>query len=240
MSRRAMRAGVVWQRPPRSRSQVVRRVCEALEAEYGLPRHGNPTDPVDDLVYVVLSTRTPLPRAQRAYESLKEAYPDWGHLVDADVDEVATLLAPAGLSGRKAEWLQKSLSRIREDFGSLHDADLWSKPDDELAAYLTGLPGVSDKVARCVMAYTLNRPLLAVDVHVHRVSLRLGWTAEPRPEKAHEELEALIPSHRRHAYHVCCVAHGQRLCRSRNPRCGVCPVRRYCLYAATVEAAATS
>lgn len=240
MSRRAVRTGAVWRHSPRSRAQIVRRVCDALEAEYGLPRHGNPTDPVDDLVYVVLSTRTPLPRAQRAYEALKEAYPDWSQLVDADADEVATLLAPAGLSERKAEWLKKSLSRILDDFGSLHDPALWSALDAELIDYLTALPGVSDKVARCVMAYALDRPVLAVDVHVHRVSSRLGWTAEPRPEKAHDELEALIPPHRRHAYHVCCVAHGQHLCLSRNPQCGVCPVQHYCLYAATVKADAVS
>jgi endonuclease-3 len=63
---------------------------------------------------------------------------------------------------------------------------------------------------------------------VHRVARRLGWTARERPEQCHEELEALLPSHRYHAFHVDCIAHGRSLCTPSDPSCEECPIRRYC------------
>jgi hypothetical protein len=56
---------------PRRRAQVVRRVCEALTGTYGLPRFGNPANPIDDLVYIVLSNRTSPDMARAVYARLK-------------------------------------------------------------------------------------------------------------------------------------------------------------------------
>ena len=50
---------------------------------------------------------------------------------------------------------------------------------------------MADKVSRCVMVYTMGFEVLPVDAHMHRVAKRLGWTKIDRPEKSHDELEAL-------------------------------------------------
>lgn len=225
------RTGVIWERPPSSRGQIIRHVCEKLREEYGCPRHGNPEDPVEDLVYILLSNRTPPSRAQQVYDAFRDRFPDWDDVLEADREEVVDVLRPAGFANRRTDQIRSILLQIQEDFSDFEAGALWQKEDEDLLDYLTTFRGVSDKVARCVMMYTLDRDVLPVDVHVHRIASRLEWTDKERPGEAHEELEALIPSHRYYAFHVGCVAHGRSRCTASNPVCDGCPIRRYCAYA---------
>jgi len=220
--------GAIWQRSPHSRGQIVRYVCEILERTYGQPRHGNPADPIDDLVYVLLSNRTPPDRAKRIFHLLKKRLPSWQDVLSRDPEEVAEVLRPAGFANRRTRQLRETFEKILNDFGELRSGDLWEKSNEDLLDYLTDLRGVSDKVARCVMMYSLGRAVLPVDVHVHRVAVRLGWTRRKRPGKCHEELEALLPGHRYYSFHVGCVAHGRARCTASSPACEGCPIRRYC------------
>ena len=224
------RTGPIWERPPHSRDQIVRRVCERLEDTYGQPRHGNPEDPLEDLVYVLLSNRTPPNRAKHVYETFRDYFPVWSDVLEADRDEVVDVLRPAGFANRRADQIRSILAQLKEDFGDFQANRLWDKENDELLAYLTTFRGVSDKVARCVMMYALDRDVLPVDVHVHRVAYRLGWTARERPEQAHNELEALLPKHRYYLFHVDCVTHGRTHCTATDPDCEGCPIQRYCQY----------
>jgi len=225
------RTGGIWKRSPRSRGQVVRHVCENLDGEYGRPRHGNPKDPLDDLVYVLLSNQTPPERARSIYRQLKDRFSSWRGLLGADQEDVYELIKPAGFGRRRTSQLRSIFKTLREDFGEVEADELWRWPDERLLDYLTSLRGVSGKVARCVMMYASGREVLPVDVHVHRVAVRLGWTSRSRPEQCHEELEVLLPRHRYYAFHVDCISHGRTLCTSSEPSCRSCPVRRYCSYA---------
>ena len=222
--------GQVWSRSAQSRAQIVRRVCEKLEATYGRPRHGNPTDPLEDLVYVILSNRTPLRTARTVYEALRERFPSWGAVLDADYDEVFGVLRPAGFGKKRTEQIRALLLRIDADFDGFDDDALWKMEGNALLNYLTSLQGVSSKVARCVMMYTLHHEVLPVDIHTHRIASRLGWTKRRRPTQSHDELEAIVLPHRRYTFHVCCVAHGRELCTASKPACPPCPLKRYCRY----------
>ena len=95
---------------------------------------------------------------------------------------------------------------------------------------LITLPGVSDKVAKCVMMYTMGKQVLPVDAHVHRVTRRLGWTSRKRADQTHEELEALIRPEQRYNFHVNCIQHGRLICIPHTPICNICPVNQYCEY----------
>jgi endonuclease-3 len=212
-----------------------------LEATYGRPRHGNPTGPLADLVYVTLSNATQPGNAHQVYRALRERYPTWRALLGAPRDEVAAVLRPAGFAHRRAEWYQEALACILRDVGSLEEdevEDAWaSLSDAKLLDHLTGLPGVGPKVARCVMLYALDRDVLPVDRHVYRLAVRLGWTDAAAPETSHGELEALVPPHRRYVFHVCGVAHGRARCFETDPACEECPVQRHCRYYAEVVSA---
>ena len=211
----------------RARSQVVRRVCEKLESAYGPPRLGNPEDPLDDLMYVLLSNKTPPKRAQATYAKLKEDLPIWDDVFNADPSDVISVLKPAGFAVKRTKQMQAILRKIREDFGACSLVKLSRNSQSETYNYLTSLPGVSAKIAKCVMMYTLGFDVLPVDVHVHRIARRLGWTKIDRPEKSHEELERLIPPERRYAFHVDCIAHGRALCHATNPKCDPCVIKNY-------------
>lgn len=223
--------GDFWNRSPRSRGQITRNVCERLDQEYRRPRHGNPTDPIDDLVYVVLSNQTPQARALRIFRKLKRCFPSWQDLLEADPDDVEEVIRPAGFAHRRTRQFQEAFEQILEDFGDLRSSELWQKGDGDLLDYLTSLRGISDKVARCVMMYTLERKVLPVDVHVHRIAKRLNWTNRNHPRDSHQELESLLPEHRYYSFHVGSVAHGRLRCTATNPACDACPIRRYCSHA---------
>jgi len=221
--------GLIWRKSPKARSQVVNRVCEALEAEYGRPRLGNPAKPLDDLIFILISNRTSPHLAEQTYWQLKRTFPRWEDVLESSPARLRTILKPAGLSRKKSQQIRSLLRKVKNDFGKCTLNPLARWEDDRIHRYLTQLSGVSDKVAKCVMLYTLSSEVLPVDVHVYRVSKRLGWTNRGRAAQAHEELEALIPPSKRYAFHVDCIAHGRSVCRS-IPDCYHCNIRRDCEY----------
>jgi endonuclease III len=225
-----VRSGAVWQEPARARAQVVRRVCETLLCEYGKPRFGNPHNPIEDLVYIVLSNKTGPDIARKVFRELKREFFTWEELADARLGHLRRILTPAGLSDVKSRQLRAALRKVRKDFGRCSLSGLKGEPGEEVESYLTSLPGVSDKVAKCIMMYTLGCEVLPVDTHVHRVARRLGWTSRKRSDQCHEELEALIKPQYRYAFHVGCIVHGRQICRPTMPLCGNCVIRRYCKY----------
>lgn len=223
-------SGAIWQKPSRVRCRIVENVCEILKGSYGTPRLGNPSDPLDDLVFIILSNKTGPKTASRTFRALRERFRQWEDLLAVPISEVRRLLKPAGLSAVKSRQLRAAIRSIRDRFGRCDLNALRGKPDKEIEAFLVTMPGVSEKVAKCVMMYTLNAKVLPVDVHVHRVTGRLGWTSRKRADQCHEELESLVPPRSRYAFHVACVLHGRKVCRPHEPLCETCCINRSCEY----------
>jgi endonuclease III len=223
------KTGSIWGRRPKRRAQIVNRVCEALEEEYGRPRLGNPTKPLDDLIFILISNRTSPNLAEQTYQRLKKKFPQWDDILESPPWKLRAILKSSGLSRKKSQQIRSLLRKVKDDFGQCDLDELASWEEDDTNQYLKGLAGVSDKVAKCVMLYTLSSDVLPVDVHVYRVSKRLGWTARNRAAQTHDELEALIPPSKRFAFHVDCIAHGRSICRSK-PDCYRCKIRKDCDY----------
>ena len=224
------RTGTIWRKPVRVRLRHVEAVCEAFRQSYGTPRLGNPKEPLDDLVSIVVSNKTSPVMARVVYMRLKGRFKKWGDVLASPFGALRSILKPAGLSKVKSQQLRGTLRRIKKDFGACNLRGLRGKSEKEIHEYLTSLPGVSDKVAKCVAMYTMGAKVLPVDAHVHRVATRLGWTARKRADQCHEELESLVPPNWRYAFHVGCVLHGRTICRPMRPRCLECCVNHYCAY----------
>jgi len=224
------KTGAIWDKPKRQCSQIVRRVCEALERKYGKPRHGNPEDPLDDLIFIILSNKTSPKTARRIYEYIKNLYPNWDNALIESPENLRSAILPAGLATVKSIQIHSALNAIQNDLGCCDLNPLRGLPDEQLENYLTSLPGVSQKVAKCVMMYTFGSKVLPVDSHVHRISNRLGWTSRKRADQCHKELEELIPPKRRYALHVNCISHGRLICRPMKPNCESCLIIRNCDY----------
>lgn len=222
------KTGAIWRKPPSTRAQTVRDVCKTLTRTYGTPRFGNPSDPLDDLIYITLSNKTTPGTARSTYRCLQKRFGKWDEILTVPISVLRSVLRPAGLSAVKSRHIRGALRSIKKCFGTCDLTPLKLLAPQAAQDYLVGLPGVSEKVAKCVMMYTLNLGVLPVDTHVHRISSRLGWTTRRRADQCHPELEALVLPTLRKNFHVACIAHGRKVCRPRAPQCHDCCINRYC------------
>ncbi len=187
-------------------------------------------DPVTELVLTLLSQNTSDTNSGRAFQQLLRRYPDWDSIVDAPIEELEATIRPGGLARTKAPRMQALLIELRERLGPDWDASrLADMPIAEAKQWLTELPGVGPKTAACVLLFSLGRPALPVDTHVHRVAQRLGVIgAKVGAVPAHDLLEAQLPSEKYYDFHVALIRHGRRVCQARSPRCRQCVLRDRC------------
>lgn len=162
---------------------------------------------------------------------LREAYATWDELERAPVSAVAAVLREGGLHRQKARVIKQLLSRTRNVAGNLSLELLHSMDTDEAERFLTRLPGLSWKGARCVLLYSLHRDVLPVDGNTFRVLKRTGVIARDavyRRKSLHDALQLAVEPRRRRRLHVNLVVHGQRICLPRAPKCPLCPLNRIC------------
>ena len=199
-----------------------------MKERYRSPRLNNKDDPLDELVFIVLSQMTTSPSYERVFDRLKAAMPDWRSLTRTSAPEVASLIADAGLSGQRAVRLKQIADRLVVDFGEASLAGLADADDDAAQRYLTSLPGVGVKTAKCVMMYSLGRQVLPVDTHTARVATRLGLVATGSAAAVDRDLSAVVRPALRFDFHVNAVAHGRAVCRAVKPRCDDCVLSSLC------------
>lgn len=215
--------------------QKAHRVTTKLDDLYGSPRHGNLRNPLDELIYIVLSQMTTGPSYGRVFRRLKRETGTWDEALTMPTSQLRKLIEDAGLSRQKAPRIKSVLRRIAKEFGSLTLAPLRRMTDEEVVRFLCSLPGVGVKTAKCVMMYSLNREVLPVDTHVHRVAVRLGLLEPDVATSAiHDALERVVVPRDRYALHVNALAHGRAMCSARHPQCDGCPMRRVCLHVRAV------
>jgi len=191
---------------------------------------GNKQDPLDELIYILLTLMTRFqPRIDRAYEELHAlGEGTWTRLLDVPIDEVREVLWPLGFVDRRTTQLLGLLEVVEQEYdGDL--SNLEAMPDEEAIAALTTLPGVGTKTAKCVLMYSLGRPVLPVDVHVARVAERLGiLPAGTSVKEADELLEPMVPPGVRFDVHVQFVRHGRTVCKQPTPDCYACLLATSC------------
>ncbi len=226
--------------PQPTKPELLDRIDELLEARYRSSDLGNVDDPLAETVYILLSKQTQEPVYQRIFRDLRHRYPLWLDVLAAPEKELIELLRPAGFQDQRAGQLRGLLSAVdtaNRDRGigpaapALGDLTLsfLEELDDAAAeAFLTSLPGIGPKSARCVLAYALERPAFAVDTHVHRVFVRLGLVKSNGRKKDHDPFQDAVPTKMRKRLHINLIHHGRAICRSQNAICGDCVIVSFC------------
>ncbi len=208
--------------------EITRRVTE----QHG-PATFSDRDPLSMLINIILSHRTKGADNAAAYRALRERFTDWAAVHDAPVAEVQDAIAPVNWPEQKAPRIQAILRRIAAERGELSLDFLCELPVSEAAAWLGHLEGVGPKTVACVLLFSCRQPILPVDTHVHRTSLRLGLIP-PRTtaEAAHTLLQALLPNDAQTIYnfHRGLLRHGQNPCVYGTPRCQDCFLIDICDY----------
>lgn len=215
-------------------AQRAREINEILTGYYGEPMRPNGrTDPLSELVAVILSQHTSDVNSERAFNSLRARFPSWAAVRAAPMAEVADAIRGGGLAMIKALRIQRVLDQIYAARGELSLDFLADLSLDDGRAFLRTLDGVGPKSAACVLLFSLDQPAIPVDTHVHRVAGRLGLIP-PRTtaDAAHEQLERMVPPADVYRFHVGLIQHGRAVCKAQRPRCAECPVNALCPYPA--------
>ncbi len=211
-------------------------VAHRLTEQYGVSSWSK-KDPMSMLVDILLSHRTKDAQTAAAYDSLLQRFGSWEAVRDAPTNEVQDAIANVNWPEVKAPRLQAIMRRITEERGELNLNFLCELPVEESAAWLNRLEGVGPKTTACVLLFTCQQPILPVDVHVHRVSGRLGLIGKKvTADNAHSLLQVLLPKDARTIYnfHKGLLRHGQRICVFERPQCSRCAITDLCDYYKTV------
>jgi len=207
----------------------MRRVHVKLVPLYGEPRLGNFRDPLDEIAFIILSARTTETLYVRAHKNIKALFPSWESVAAADPGALCSAIAVAGFGEKRARQLIAVYSHILTDFGDAARSSFRQMSPQAVFDYLTQLPGIAAKTALCIMMWSLDHDVLPADTHVARVMARLG--AIPcglRPEEAQLAVAPCAPSGCCRQLHTVLVMHGRSVCRSRQPACEKCVLRRMC------------
>jgi len=195
-------------------------IMENLQNLYDL-RVFEDGDPYRVLIRTILSQRTRDDNTDRASEQLFSQYKTINDIANADPAQLEPLIRPAGFYHVKARRIVEVSRILLDEFQGKVPSDIKG---------LLALPGVGRKTANCVLVYGFQKPAIPVDVHVHRISNRLGLVNTQKPEKTEEELEKLVPKEYWIELNDLMVQFGQTICRPQSPLHDECPLQDFCDY----------
>ena len=172
------------------------------------------------IVAVILSAQCTDKRVNLITPALFEAFPTPQDMAAATFDEVRELIKSCSYPNNKARLLIGMAKKLVEDF----NGEVPDEIDD-----LLSLPGVGRKTANVVLAVAYNRPAMAVDTHVFRVSERIGLTTDSRtPHQTEMALTKHIPADIIPKAHHWLILHGRYVCKARRPDCLNCGLTAVC------------
>jgi endonuclease III len=206
-------------------------VFQRLLDKYGDPSWRTPMNALDELISTILSQNTNDINRDRAFSALREHFPTWESVRDADEHEVVESIRSAGLANRKGPRIKKILRDITAQRGSLDLSFLAGLPVNEARDWLLQFKGVGPKTAAIVLLFSLGKPAFPVDTHIYRVTGRLGLRPEKMSlEQAHQHLEGLFPPGTYQAAHLNLIRLGREVCHPRRPACEICVLQSLCDY----------
>ena len=178
-------------------------------------------DPFKILIGTILSHRTRDENTSRASANLFARFANAEELASAEVDEVKSLIRPAGFYNMKAKNVVRVARQLVDEFGG-------RVPDDMES--LLKLHSVGRKTANCVLVYGFEKPAIPVDTHVHRISNRLGLVDTKTPEETELALYEKVPKRYWLEVNDLFVRFGQTTCKPIGPRCAICTLKDGCRY----------
>lgn len=174
------------------------------------------------LIAVILSAQTQDKRVNMVTQGLFKKYPTPEDLAKAVPEEVYRCIDSVNYAGKKSEYIVDTANILVTKYGG----KIPEKDDD-----LQALPGVGRKTAHVIMATLFNKPVIAVDTHVLRVSERIGLaTYADKPAYVEKQLMIRTPREAISRISHWLILHGRYTCMAKNPQCNKCGIREVCRY----------
>lgn len=176
-------------------------------------------NPLELMVAVILSAQCTDKRINQITPALFKKYKSARDYAKAPLAEIEEYIFSAGFYHAKARHLKGMGIKLVEDFGGVVPSTIEE---------LTSLPGVGRKTANVVLGHAFDIPGITVDTHFGRLSRRFEWTSSQDPVKVEHEVGELIPQKEWTNLSQRMIWHGRRICHSRKPACGACPLAKIC------------
>jgi len=176
-------------------------------------------DPYLVLICCILSLRTNDKITYGAAIRMLELGKTPSEIAKLDIEVLARAIYPVGFYQNKAEQIINLSREIVEKYNS--------KTPDTIEE-LTKFKGVGRKTANLVLAKGHNIPALCVDIHVHRISNRLGIVKTKTPDETEMALRKILPKKHWIDFNTLLVTHGQNICKPRKPECEKCSIQGFC------------
>jgi endonuclease-3 len=175
--------------------------------------------PFQLLVATVLSAQCTDKRVNQTTPALFKKYANPKKMAQADIKDIQRLIKSTGFYRAKAKNIKSLSSKLITEFDG--------KVPNNLEELIT-LPGVGRKTANVVLGHAFGIPGITVDTHFGRLSRRFVWSKSKDPAKVEFEVADLIPRKEWTNLSQRLIWHGRRVCHSRKPACGACPLARHC------------
>jgi endonuclease III len=178
-------------------------------------------DPFKILIGTILSARTRDEITTKVIKSLFSEFKSPDELSKADLKDLKKVIQKIGFYNVKAARIKEVSQILIEKYNG--------KVPSNLGDLLT-LPGVGRKTANCVLVYGFKRPAIPVDIHVHRISNRIGIVNTKKPEETEMVLQKSVERKHWTRINETFVTYGQNICLPKNPKCNVCHLTNICKY----------
>ena len=171
------------------------------------------------LIAVILSAQCTDKRVNIHTPYIFERYPEPKDLASATFEDVYELIKSISFPNNKAKHLIGMAKMLVEEFDSIVPSD---------TEQLEKLPGVGRKTANVIASVIYDKPVIAVDTHVFRVSRRIGLSDGTTVEAVEKDLTAGFAPELRPRAHHWLILHGRYTCTARKPKCDECGIKEWC------------
>ncbi len=178
--------------------------------------------PYELLVSVILSAQCTDKRVNIITQELFKSFPTENELAAAEVEDIFEFIKTCSYPNNKAKHLKGMATKLMNEFGGVVPSDITD---------LQKLPGVGRKTANVIASVIFDKPTMAVDTHVFRVSARIGLTTNSKtPLETERQLIKHIPEDIIPLAHHWLILHGRYVCKARKPMCEECGLTDFCKY----------
>lgn len=171
------------------------------------------------LIAVILSAQCTDRRVNMHTPEIFARFPEPEDLAAASFEEVYGLIKSISFPNNKAKHLIGMAKRLVSEFGGVVPSE---------TADLETLPGVGRKTANVIASVIYDKPVIAVDTHVFRVSRRIGLSDGSTVEAVEKDLTSGFPGELRGKAHHWLILHGRYVCKARKPDCNSCGIKEFC------------
>ncbi len=178
-------------------------------------------NPYELIVAVILSAQCTDVRINKVTPKLFRDFPDVETLAASNSDTIFNYIRSVSYPNNKAKHLVGMAQMLLHDFNGIVPSEM---------EQLIKLPGVGRKTANVVASVIYDKPAMAVDTHVFRVSNRIGLTKAKNPLQSELQLIKHIPKEHVATAHHWLILHGRYTCLARSPKCDTCPLTEWCYY----------